>query len=138
MRSLKILILQLSIKTLTISICPKIPVNVNISYYYLYWNIFRNRLGVIPQDPFIFHGPVKVNLDPDPTSDHSEMELWSALKSASIADTIKALGGLDAVIKPQSMSVGQRQLLCIARAILHRPKVILKKNVLLLFQYIFF
>ncbi|KAF6211149.1 hypothetical protein GE061_014264 [Apolygus lucorum] len=78
-------------------------------------------MGIIPQDPFIFTGTVKANLDPQ--GSHSEAELWSVLMKTRLTEAVKSVGGLDAVIKSDSFSVGQNQLLCLARAVLHHAKV---------------
>uniref|UniRef100_A0A069DYD4 ABC-type xenobiotic transporter n=1 Tax=Panstrongylus megistus TaxID=65343 RepID=A0A069DYD4_9HEMI len=82
----------------------------------------RSRLSIIPQDPFIFEGTVKCNLDP-----HGKLtdgELWSALSKTQLAHTIRTLGGLETILKKGSLSVGQSQLLALTRAILQNNKVV--------------
>uniref|UniRef100_A0A0A9XHY7 ABC-type xenobiotic transporter n=2 Tax=Lygus hesperus TaxID=30085 RepID=A0A0A9XHY7_LYGHE len=93
---------------------------VNIKNLPLY--DLRSRMGIIPQDPFIFTGTVKANLDP--LGFHSDAELWNVLMKTRLTQAVKSVGGLDAVIKSDSLSVGQNQLVCLARAVLHHAKVI--------------
>ncbi|CAB4062685.1 ABCC10 [Lepeophtheirus salmonis] len=70
---------------------------------------FRRQFAVIPQDPFIFSGTIRQNLDP--YAQHSDQELWDSL------DTLIGDGG-------KSLSIGQKQLLCLARAIITSAKVV--------------
>lgn len=82
----------------------------------------RSRMGVIPQDPFIFSGSVQSNLDP--WNHHSEGELWDVLGKANLATVIRNLGGLKTTLTKGSLSSGQLQLLCLARALLHNAKIL--------------
>lgn len=85
----------------------------------------RSALSIVPQEAQLFIGTVRSNLDP--SSSHNDAELMQALTRVQMADAVVAMGGLDAAISENgsNMSAGQRQLFCVARAILKRPKILL-------------
>ncbi|KNE67441.1 hypothetical protein AMAG_11902 [Allomyces macrogynus ATCC 38327] len=83
----------------------------------------RSRLTILPQEAVLFDAPLRANLDPAGTID--DAVLWSALERASLVEYVRSLEGqLDAPLTRESMSAGQAQLLCLARAIVRKSKVL--------------
>ncbi|KAI0123118.1 ABC transporter [Xylariales sp. AK1849] len=91
----------------------------------------RSRLAIIPQDPTLFRGTVRSNLDP--FNQHSDLDLWSALRQADLVPHDVAIDekdpsriNLDSTVEEDGLnfSLGQRQLMALARALVRGSKII--------------
>lgn len=88
-------------------------------------SIVRSKIAIIPQDPVLFLGTLRQNLDP--FEQFTDTQLWTALQDAELKEMVANWSqGLETVILEggANVSVGQRQLLCLVRAILRNLKII--------------
>jgi ATP-binding cassette, subfamily C (CFTR/MRP), member 1 len=85
-------------------------------------NELRSRINVIPQDPFFMPGTMRFNLDPH--NRISDEDICTALQRVGLWGRVSANGGLDMVLSASEWSVGQRQLICLARALLVESSIL--------------
>ncbi|KAK7692904.1 hypothetical protein QCA50_004540 [Cerrena zonata] len=85
----------------------------------------RQALSLVAQDPFLWHASIRENLDPEGLVE--EKDIWAAIERVGMKDAIASLSDkLDTVLEDEgSLSKGQRQLLCLARVLLRKRKIVI-------------
>ncbi|XP_033229901.1 multidrug resistance-associated protein 7 isoform X2 [Belonocnema kinseyi] len=96
--------------------------NVNVKTLQL--NALRSRLSIIPQNPFLFTGTIRENVDP--LNQYPDSQVYKALEKCKVHSLVSRLGGLGATLEEggSNLSAGQRQLFCLVRAVLHNARIL--------------
>ncbi|KAF7278953.1 hypothetical protein GWI33_007817 [Rhynchophorus ferrugineus] len=81
----------------------------------------RKHISIIPQDPMLFHGTIRHNIDP--LGEYTDTDIWTAIKKVHMTDHISTLD-LPITDHGSNFSTGQRQLICLARAIIRQNKIV--------------
>ncbi|XP_026185539.1 multidrug resistance-associated protein 5 isoform X2 [Mastacembelus armatus] len=89
-------------------------------------NDLRSRLAIIPQEPVLFIGTIRSNLDP--WGHYSDSQIWEALEKTHIKEMVSQLPHAlysEVTENGENFSVGERQLLCVTRAVLRNSKILI-------------
>ena len=89
-------------------------------------NVLRSKVAIIPQNPVLFSGTVRSNMDP--FDEYSDEEIWMALEKCGMKPAVVVMPG--ELLAPvaeygENLSQGQRQLLCLGRALLKQCRILL-------------
>ncbi|GAB6032452.1 Multidrug resistance-associated protein 5 [Chamberlinius hualienensis] len=86
----------------------------------------RSKIAVIPQEPVLFEGTIRWNLDP--FGEHTDEQMWDALEQSHLKTKIEMEANkLDTILSPEGgiFSLGEKQLFCLSRALLRNSQILL-------------
>lgn len=91
----------------------------NVEIKSLSLEYLRQHISIIPQDPVMFSGTIRSNIDP--LQQHTDEEIWKTLHKIHMDSVIS---NIDDSLENTNFSTGQRQLICLARAIVRKSKIV--------------